>query len=322
MIDFLHPLALVLLPLPWIFWRFLPAARRRTGLIIPDRLAELLRVLRGPSGWPATAPMQMLAGLIGWVALVLALAAPLTGRTPLPDATGRDLMITLDLSISMLADDMELDGSMVSRITAVKALAGAFIRRRDGDRVGLIAFADQPFLIAPPTYDVAEVDAYLDEIDVGLPGRKTAVGDAIGMAVLQLRKQPASSRVILLLTDGSSNSGSIDPTEAARIANEHGIRIHTIGFGVPEGESGAKDEAQLASLASSTGGRYFPARSSSALQEVYRELDRIEPVTSHEAPRYAQRDWNRELLMLALAMLVASLLIEWQSRKTTITDSA
>ncbi len=315
MIEFQHPAALLLLPLPLVARLVVPPRRPLAGLVVPERVATLLSALRGRSAWlPRHLPGQALTGAIGWMALVLVLAAPVTGRTPLPNASGRDLMVTLDLSISMLAEDVLLDGAPVSRIEAVKALAGAFIRRREGDRVGLIAFADQPFLIAPPTYDVTGVDAYLSEIDVGLPGRKTAVGDAIGMGVLQLRQQPARARVILLLTDGSSNSGSIAPAEAARIADENGIRIHTIGFGSAQALS-PTDLSQLEQLATMTGGRFFPARSTADLQSVYEELDRIEPVVSQDVPRYSQREWSRELILIALAMLLIAVSVEWRTRR-------
>lgn len=315
--EWLHPWALLLLPLPLLMKRLRPS-RSGDALVVPERLAQWLELLQGASHWRGRmAGAGMLAGSIGWCALVLALATPLTGRTPLPDATGRDLMIALDLSVSMLTRDVMLDDRPVPRIEAVKSLAGAFIQRRDGDRVGLIAFADQPFLIAPPTYDVAEVSVYLDEIDVGLPGRKTAVGDAIGMAVLQLRKQPPGTRVLLLLTDGSSNSGSIAPDQAARLALDNGVRIYTIGFGAGDDDTGTHG-TPLADLAQTTGGRHFAARSTGALQEVYREIDRIEPVASSEVPRYSQRDWTHELTLLATLMLLAALLSRWAERRTGV----
>ena len=114
------------------------------------------------------------------------------------EASGRDLLLALDLSASMEARDVELDGRRVDRFTAIKALAGAFIRGREGDRVGLIVFGEETYLVAPLTYDVQAVEGFLDEVTIGMPGRKTAIGNAIGLAIRTLKKQPASSRVLIL----------------------------------------------------------------------------------------------------------------------------
>ena len=252
---------------------------------------------------------------IGWLALVLALAAPVTRGDPLREASGRDLLLALDLSASMEARDVELDGRRVDRFTAIKALAGAFIRGREGDRVGLIVFGEETYLVAPLTYDVQAVEGFLDEVTIGMPGRKTAIGNAIGLAIKTLESQPASSRVLILLSDGDSNAGDLGPKTAAGFARDHHVTIHTIGFGraAMQGyasETAGDEYAGLKEVAETTGGRHFLARTTDALKDVYAELDLLEPTEATAGGRYTERDWVRELLALALSMLLALTLFD------------
>ncbi|MEM7041280.1 MAG: VWA domain-containing protein [Pseudomonadota bacterium] len=314
--ELIRPWALLLLPLPLLAWYLLPAASPLSALILPERLAAFLRGWRSDGSasnlsrrWPFA-----IAGT-GWLALVLALAAPVTKGDPLQEASGRDLLLALDLSASMEARDVELDGRRVDRFTAIKALAGAFIRGREGDRVGLIVFGEETYLVAPLTYDVQAVEGFLDEVTIGMPGRKTAIGNAIGLAIRTLEKQPASSRVLILLSDGDSNAGDLGPKSAADFARSHSVTVHTIGFGrvAMQGyasETAGDEYAGLKEVAEITGGRHFLARSTDALRAVYAELDLLEPTEATAGGRYAERDWVRELLVLALAMLLALTLID------------
>jgi Ca-activated chloride channel family protein len=184
MMEVVRPWALLLLPLPWLAWRLLPAAPPLAALRLPERMVELMRSVTGEGGFGRVQD-QLRAWLaaLGWLGLVFALAAPVTEGEPLEEATGRDLLLALDLSASMEVQDVELDGRRVARFTAIKALAGAFIRGREGDRVGLIVFGDETYLVAPLTYDVQAVEGFLDEVTIGMPGRKTAIGNAIGLAI-------------------------------------------------------------------------------------------------------------------------------------------
>jgi Ca-activated chloride channel family protein len=313
--DLLRPWALLLLPLPWLAWRLLPADRAVAGLVVPARVAGLLQAVASRAGgWRLRqSGLRFSAALAGWAALVLALAGPLTSGGPLPQASGRDLLLALDLSASMQAQDVELEGRRVERFAAVKALAGAFIRGREGDRVGLIVFGEETYLVAPLTYDVRAVEGFLDEVVIGLPGRKTAIGNAVGLAIKTLERQPEAARVLILLSDGDSNAGLIGPGAAARLAAAKQVRIHTIGFGRPllrgfAANDGAGGASGLAEMAAMTGGRHFSARSTEALRQVYAELDQLEPTETEGSTLLAERGWSRELLLLALAMLV---LLSW-----------
>lgn len=318
MIELVRPWALLLLPLPWLAWHFLPVDPPLSALRLPERLADLMNGLKG-SGRFDRLPQQLRTWLaaIGWLALVLALAAPVTEGDPLQEASGRDLLLALDLSASMEARDVELDGRRVDRFTAIKSLAGAFIRGREGDRVGLIVFGDETYLVAPLTYDVQAVEGFLDELTIGMPGRKTAIGNAIGLAIKTLEYQPASTRVLILLSDGDSNAGDLGPKSAADFARDHQVTIHTIGFGRIEMQGYASETAGdgyvgLKEVAEMTGGQHFLARTTDALRNVYAELDLLEPTEADAGGRHAERDWVRELLLIALACLMA---LTWIDRR-------
>jgi Ca-activated chloride channel family protein len=316
MIELVRPWALLLLPLPWLAWYVLPADPPLSALRLPERLASLLQSLTTPARFEQL-PRRFRTWIaaLGWLALVLALAAPVTEGDPLQEASGRDLLLALDLSASMEARDVELDGRRVDRFTAIKALAGAFIKGREGDRVGLIVFGDKTYLVAPLTYDVQAVEGFLDEVTIGMPGRKTAIGNAIGLAIKTLEDRPASTRVLILLSDGDSNAGDLGPRSAADFARQHQVTIHTIGFGRVAMQGYASKTAGdeyvgLKEVAEMTGGRHFLARTTDALRDVYAELDLLEPTQAHAGGRHAERDWVRELLVIALLSLLALTWIE------------
>jgi len=316
MIELIRPWAFFLLPLPFLAWHFLPAQTPRAALLLPDRLAGFLTALgHGDIRAGRSRRLPLALATLGWLALVLALASPITKGDPLQAASGRDLLLALDLSASMEARDVELDGRRVDRFTAIKALAGAFIKGREGDRVGLIVFGEETYLVAPLTYDVQAVEGFLDEVTIGMPGRKTAIGNAIGLAIRTLEEQPASSRVLILLSDGDSNAGDLGPRAAAEFAGNNQVTIHTIGFGrvAMQGyasETAGSEYAGLKEVAEMTGGRHFLARTTEALRDVYAELDLLEPTEAAAGGRYAERDWVTELLIIALLALAALTVID------------
>src|SRR5690606_10246969 len=180
-----------------------------------------------------------------------------------PPQSGRDLMLAVDLSGSMLEEDMRLGGRVVDRLTAAKAVLADFLDRREGDRVGLLVFGQRAYALAPLTLDRDTVRDQLLDAVVGLAGRETAIGDAVGLAVKRLDAQSAPQRVLVLLTDGVNTAGLLDPVKAAEIARDAGVRIHTIAFGgdAPASLFGFRlpaagmdlDEATLARIATTTG---------------------------------------------------------------------
>ncbi|MCO5122687.1 MAG: VWA domain-containing protein [Rhizobacter sp.] len=283
------PWLLAALPLPLLAW-WLPAASapQLAALRFPFPQA-VQAALAGPAArrsrvWP-------LVAALAWLLLVLAAARPQqVGETVHVPVTGRSLMLAVDLSGSMQTPDMQIVNRDVSRLEAVKAVAGDFIERRTGDRIGLILFGDQAYVQAPLTLDRSTVHTLLDEAQIGLAGQQTAIGDAIGLAIKRLRDEPAGNRVLVLLTDGASNAGSVDPLKAADLAAQDGVRIYTIGvgsdqivmrgpFGFSQTVQGDLDEDTLRAIAKKTGGRYFRAADVVSLAQIYAELDKIEPLS-------------------------------------------
>jgi Ca-activated chloride channel family protein len=198
-------------------------------------------------------------------------------------------MLALDLSGSMSEADMELGGNVVDRLTAAKAVLSDFVDRRAGDRLSLLVFGRQAYVLTPLTLDRETVRDQLADSMVGLAGQETAVGDAIGLAVRRLRERPATQRVLILLTDGVNTAGTLEPEKAARIAADEGVRIHTVAFGgdgtmslfgfrMPMPGSDAIDETSLRRVATLTGGRFFRARNAQELAGIYAEIDRLEPI--------------------------------------------
>ncbi len=317
MIEFEWPWALALLPVPFLLRALLPVApERRTGALRVPLLGAFPLATDGGRGKRLRRVLMLGVLALAWGALTLAAARPSLLGTPteLP-ARGRDLMMAIDLSGSMAQRDFTLGGESTDRLTVVKQVAHDFVERREGDRVGLVFFGTRAYLQSPLSYDRGTVASLLDEAAIGLTGEETAIGDAIGTGVRRLRERPAESRVLVLLTDGSSNAGALEPLEAAKIAADEGVRIHTIGVGADAmavqdffgqrivNPAADLDEETLARIAEATGGSFFRARNAEGLAEIYRQIDQLEPTDAE--PRYVQP--RRELFAwpLALAFLTS-----------------
>jgi Ca-activated chloride channel family protein len=228
-------------------------------------------------------------------------------------------MLAVDLSGSMQTRDFVIGDQRVSRLDAIKAIAGDFIDRRVGDRLGLILFGTQAYLQTPLTFDRKTVHNMLDEAAIGLAGEQTAIGDAIGLAVKRLRELPQGNKVLILLTDGVSNTGELTPHKAAQLAAKEGVTIYTIGIGASEMQvpslfgmqsvnpSSDLDEDTLRAIARTTGGRYFRARDTEQLNQIYSILDKLQPVDQEKQtfrPRKTLFYWP-----LAISLLLAGLLL-------------
>ncbi len=300
MISLAWPWVFLALPLP-LLARLLPRAESDGGaaLRVPF-YGELQGIALGSPG-RGSLPRLLLATLV-WLLLVLAAARPEWVGAPVSlPVSGRDLMLAVDISGSMEQQDYEIEGGMVSRLAVVKAVAARFLERRDQDRVGLILFGSNAYVQTPLTFDGHTVAAMLRDAVVGLAGRETAIGDAIGLAVKRLREQPEGNRVLILLTDGANTAGILDPLAAAGLAREAGVRIYTIGIGggevgirTPFGmrlmrQGGDYDPATLKRISEITGGRSFSATGREELEAVYAELDRLEP-TRREDRTYRPRE--------------------------------
>ena len=266
--------------------------------------------------WP------LLLAIIAWSLLVIASARPQWLGDPIEQAvSGRDLMLAVDLSASMEEQDFFINKQPVDRLTAIKAVATDFINRRVGDRLGLVLFGTKAYLQTPLTFDRKTVQTLLNESAIGLAGENTAIGDAIGLAVKRLKNQPTDSRVLILLTDGANTAGEVTPIKAAELAKDNHLKIYTIGVGADEmivrsffgnrkvNPSRDLDENTLVKVAESTGGKYFRARNSDELNNIYMLLDQLEPVEKDKQyfrPHTELYPWPLGLALVLVSFICAT----------------
>jgi Ca-activated chloride channel homolog len=324
--EFAWPWVFVILPLPWLLRLWLRPVAPGQALNLPH---PGLHLSQAATARTAFGPALLLA--LAWLCLVGAAARPQWLGPPQPqERSGRATMLAVDLSGSMSIDDMNLAGNQVSRFTAVEAIAGDFINRRAGDEVGLILFGSQAYLVTPLTFDLQAVRAQLHGAVVGLPGRETAIGDAIAVAVKRLSALPEQARVVVLLTDGVNNSGSIGPREAARTAKAAGVRIYTIGIGANEmrvpdffgtrvvNPSADLDVDMLTDIASQTGGRFFRATDSGQIADAYRAIDALEPVPHGGQPLRPRFELFRWPLLAAMIFLVLGAMPRYLRKRSVV----
>jgi Ca-activated chloride channel family protein len=284
------PWLLALAPLPWLLRWLLPEAG---GGAVQALRVPWYEAVAGRQSNNLRRPLLMVLASVAWLLLVGAAARPQwVGEVQSLPITGRDLLLAVDISGSMDTQDMVLERRTVNRLAVVKQVAGDFVERRRGDRVGLILFGSRAYLQTPLTFDTETTATLLDEAEIGLAGRETAIGDAIGLAVKRLRDDAAAERVLVLLTDGANTSGEVQPLQAAEFAAREGLTIYTVGVGADElmvqdffgsrvvNPSADLDEGTLRAIAERTGGQYFRARDTQSLVDIYRRLDELEPVES------------------------------------------
>ncbi len=282
--DLAAPMWILAAPLPWIVWwlrRYHPPQQQ--ALLHPRTLliAELSRARNIPQPW---------LGLAGITILILGLSGPRWfDPAQVRDINGRDIIIALDMSASMRAEDFQRDGKAVTRFEAVRAVAGDFIALRPNDRIGIIVFADDAYTLVPLTHDHALATQLLNSVEIGMAGDKTALGDALALSLARFERQPERERVVVLFTDGAATGGQTHPDSALAKAVATGVRVHAVGIGgdrqsavsrgpvnAPEFVAIPFDEARLQTIAARTNGKYFRGDASNALVEISREIDRIE----------------------------------------------
>jgi Ca-activated chloride channel family protein len=299
----------------------LPAASAAEGAALRVPALHDFEVLVAAGGSAQIKRASVLLAALAWLLLVTGAARPqwLGEPVELP-INGRDLMLAVDLSESMHESDFVLNNQPVDRLTASKAVAREFIARRVGDRLGLILFGQQAYLQVPLTFDRQTVQQLLDEAMIGMAGRQTAIGDALGLGVKRMREQNTPHKVMVLMTDGRNTVGDIDPLRAAELAHEAGLTVHTIGIGADQAlqrgffgtvrvnPSTDLDEDTLRAIAKKTGGRYFRARDAQAFEKIYAEIDKLEPVEhsgSHFRPTTALFYWPLGAAMALYLLLLA-----------------
>ena len=324
MLTFAHLWIFALLPLPWVLRAILPP--RRTSVVavrVPfgDRLRAAIAESPSASRVVRSTWRHLVPALV-WMLVLTALAHPQWLDPPITkELPTRDLLLLVDLSGSMQQEDFtNAVGEKVDRLAAVKEVLGDFLERRKGDRVGLGVFGDAPFLQAPFSTDLNLVRQLLDQTAIGMAGPRTAFGDAIGLGVSLFEKSDAPAKTIIALTDGNDTKSQVPPVEAARIAKQRNIRIHTVAIGDPATVGEEKlDEVTLRDVAKTAGGSYFFAANRQSLASIYDELDKIETrevkVISHR-PRRDLFFWPL-LAALLLSLAEKALGVLGQSRAVT-----
>ena len=313
MIVFRHPLFLLLLLLvPALVW--LRHARRRQAPLAFSDGAALLGLPRSP--WLALRKLPPALFAAGLVCLVAAAARPQKGMSePRVETEGVDIMLVVDTSTSMRAEDFSTATKRMDRLDAAKSVLAQFIQARPDDRMGIVAFAAMPYTIAPLTTDHAWLMLQLDRLQTGMLEDATAIGDAIASGVNRLRDSQAKTKLVILLTDGINNAGRLTPPDAAQAAAALGIKVYTIGagsdqpraagiFGFVQGGNEI-DEAALKKIAEITKAQYFRATDLKSLEETYKAIDQMEK-TKIELDQYTRYE-EKFAPFLALGLLCLAL---------------
>lgn len=341
MFQLAYPAALLLIFIPIVIWL---VRKNKQPEISPIRtpLFNAWQSMQNQHSSTNKAWLNRLFQFLAWTFLVIATARIQWVDEPIElPASGRDLLLSIDISGSMEEEDLKLQGRPVNRLAVVKSIVGEFIDKREGDRIGLVLFGENAYLQTPLTFDLTTVQYMLNETEIGLAGaRRTAIGDGIGLSVKRLRERPEQNRVLILLTDGRNNSGELDPIEAAKLADHAGVKIYTIGVGADEvirrsllfgntkfNPSAELDEKTLTQVAEITGGKYFRARSTQELKEIYELLDELEPVEDQQEvyrPIEEMYYWPASLafLFLLMPMLINLIVSTIGSINSTATKSS
>jgi len=300
-VTFAHPyLFLLLLVLPVAAW-----LKGRQGKS-PAFLYSSIRMLDGLTGVRRSRAGRLLAAMrwLGLAVLITALAQPqLTSSESTVRASGVDIVVALDLSGSMRAEDFELKGQRVNRLDMAKSVLEIFIRDRPNDRIGLVAFATEAYTAAPLTLDHDFLHQNLERLELGaIQEQSTAIGSALSTSINRLRDLDSKSKIVVLMTDGQNNAGNIEPLVAADAAAALGVKVYTIGVGthgeapVPTYFMGQKvyrrqpvdiDEETLTAIADKTGGRYYRADNAERFRSIYEEIDQLEK-TEAEVQKFTQ----------------------------------
>jgi Ca-activated chloride channel family protein len=321
-LGFQNPEALLLLLLlpAWWLWR----RKRSEDAIVFSRTGVLAR---GPGAGRAIARLIFILRNVAIAGVIVALARPRSGaHVENISSSGINIVLSLDLSSSMLAQDFQPN----NRLEVAKARAKEFVRARESDRIGIVAFAGEALTQVPLTTDQPVILQSIDNLQAGQLEDGTAIGLGIATAANRLRDAPGKSRVMIVVTDGVNNRGDIDPLSAAKAAAVYGIRIYGIGVGtegvapVPVGRDvfGLRfenqpvkiDEALLRQIAALTGGRYFRARDGAALRQIYSQINLLERAPVESRTRVSYTELYRIALGIALAALLAELaLTAWRA---------
>ncbi|MEZ5461380.1 VWA domain-containing protein [Dokdonella sp.] len=322
MFELAWPWMLIALPLPLLAAWLLPRARNAGSAAL--RLPHMGLTLPQAAESSPVSNWRRILALLAWALLVLAAARPQwLGEPEEVPRSGRDLLLAVDTSGSMSIEDMQIGNYAADRFSTVQMIASDFVERRVGDRVGLILFGSRAYLLTPLTFDLKTVARQLDDSTIGLAGRETAIGDAVGLSVKRLLERPQDQRVLILLTDGVNNAGELDPQKAIELAVANKVRIYTVGIGAESvsvnslfgsrtvNPSADLDVAMLTSMAEQTGGKFFRARDTAELAGIYREIDELEPIADNEETLRPVDEIYFQPLSAAMLLAALAMALPW-----------
>jgi Ca-activated chloride channel family protein len=285
------------LPLPIVIYRLRSAPATRAQVTLPHMDGIHARINQRDK-------LCKVIAVLGWVAFVTASARPVWFDEPITVyPKHRDMMLVIDLSYSMSREDMLHNGDYEDRLSTVKRVVSDFVERREGDRLGLVYFADHAYLQTPLTFDRKAIQTQLNQTVLKLIGTQTAIGDGIGLATKTFIDGDAPQRVMILLSDGSNNAGVLDPMKAAEIAKRNDTTIYTIGIGAGEMQvreffmtrtvntAEDLDEKALIDIAKLTGGQYFRARNAKELNTIYDTINALQPVQKATQSWRPRTEW-------------------------------
>lgn len=325
MFEFGYPWVFIGLVVPLLWWRrHNNAQANQNAALVFVPLAQTAQNLQHAKPNSAKLAWRVIVLALIWLCLVTSAAQPRWLGEPVSiPVKGRDMMLAVDLSASMNINDMVIEGQNFNRLDTVKRVLREFIIKRQGDRLGLILFADAAYQQTPLTFDLLTVQQMLDEAVHGLVGQRTSIGEAVGLAVKRFNTYESSNKVLILLSDGANTSGNIQPLEALELAKAAGVKIYTVGVGAEEllqqgifgpqivNPSSDLDEKLLTELATSTGGRYFRAKDPQQLAEIYQLLDQLEPIARDPQTFRPQQSLLHWPLLLAFAFFVLLLIVQF-----------
>ena len=295
MFSFLSPFVVLLFPLPWFVRRILkPAVAEnfQTGSIKVPFFKRLKKISAPQTTLLRNNPLW---SILAWICLVVAAMRPVWLGTPVPvQNNARNIMLALDVSGSMAEEDFDLKGRPVTRLDMLKALTDDFITSRTGDNVGLVIFGSEAYIYAPLSPDIKTLRELNSEIGIGIAGTQTAIGEALALATQNSASVPAESRIVILMSDGYANAGSVNVEEGLKLAQNQGVKVYTVGIGstaklvqdffgvVQVNPSLDLDEQTLKKIADETGGQYFRAKTTKDLAEIYHLINKLEPIEQNE----------------------------------------
>lgn len=323
MFEFVWIASILIFPLPFLVWGWMRPAefiQSQDALHVP-----FFKALQKEFGSAFVVPRTWISFLffMGWCCLVVALMRPVqVGQVQYLPKEARQMMLVLDVSGSMLEQDFDLNGKRMTRLKAVKTVANDFISKRAGDALGIILFGTEPYVYVPLTRDMQTVRQMLGEVEIGIAGDRTAIGDAIGLAVKQMKDLPQKEKVMILLSDGYANAGVLRPEKALELAKELDMKIYTIGIGADKklvqsffwveevNPSADLDEKLLQQIAKETGGQYFRVKNLNELQAVYDKIDMIEPIEVDDIEVRPLKELFYIPLLVAMGLFLSGLYLK------------